>query len=165
MTMFLTYRVNSWTELELDAEIAGGKGFGQVTAIAGFTNGEIPRVSSATPTLYVARWFVRNTFALSGETAAWRWSGSGVTNRSVMPARCGCIGRGEERTFLCVSASLRQRGFLANASSSTMRPWIRCSSMMRSRASGVAEWYQTPSGYTSAMGPCSQMRRQLTLVR
>src|ERR1019366_9096683 len=30
-TVFLTYRVNSWTELVVKPEIAGGKGFGQVT--------------------------------------------------------------------------------------------------------------------------------------
>src|ERR1039458_6708379 len=51
-TVFLTYRVNSWTELVVNPEIAGGKGFGQVTGIAGFTNGEIPRVATATPTPY-----------------------------------------------------------------------------------------------------------------
>jgi high affinity Mn2+ porin len=67
-TVFLAYRVNSWTELVFDPEVAGGKGFGQVTGIAGFTNGEIPRVSAATPTLYVARAYVRNTWALSSET-------------------------------------------------------------------------------------------------
>ena len=63
-TVFLAYRVNSWTELAVDPEDAGGKGFGQVTGIAGFTNGEIPRVTSATPTLYVARAFVRNVWAI-----------------------------------------------------------------------------------------------------
>ena len=60
-TIFLACRVNSWTELVVDPEVAGGKGFGQATGIAGFTNGEIPRVSTATPTLYAARAFVRNT--------------------------------------------------------------------------------------------------------
>ncbi len=70
VTVFLTYRVNSWTELVFDPEIAGGKGFGEVTGIAGFTNGEIPRVASATPALYPARGYVRNTFALGPETEA-----------------------------------------------------------------------------------------------
>ena len=62
MTAFLTYRVNSWTELVFDPEIAGGKGFGQVTGIAGFTNGEIPRVATAMPTLYAARGYIRKPF-------------------------------------------------------------------------------------------------------
>jgi high affinity Mn2+ porin len=61
-TIFLAYRVNSWTELVVDPEIAGGKGFGQVTGIAGFPNGEIPRVGSATPTPYVARAYLRNAW-------------------------------------------------------------------------------------------------------
>jgi high affinity Mn2+ porin len=69
-TIFLAYRVNSWTELVVDPEVAGGKGFGQVTGIAGFTNGEIPRDSSATPTPYVARAFVRNTWAVGSERQA-----------------------------------------------------------------------------------------------
>jgi high affinity Mn2+ porin len=69
-TVFLAFRVNSWTELVFNPEDAGGKGFGQVTGIAGFTNGEIPRVSQATPTLYPARGFVRNTWAIGSETHA-----------------------------------------------------------------------------------------------
>ena len=32
-TVFLTYRVNSWTELVVNPEMAGGKGFGQVTGL------------------------------------------------------------------------------------------------------------------------------------
>jgi high affinity Mn2+ porin len=67
-TVFLAYRVNAWTELVVNPEIAGGKGFGDVTGIAGFTNGEIPRVAEATPKLYVARGYVKNTWALSSET-------------------------------------------------------------------------------------------------
>ena len=65
-TVFLTYRVNRWIEVVVNPEIAGGKGFGAVTGIAGFTNGEIPRVASATPTPYVARAYVRNTWAIRG---------------------------------------------------------------------------------------------------
>jgi high affinity Mn2+ porin len=67
-TAFLCYRLNSWTELVVNPEIAGGEGFGQVTGIAGFTNGEIPRVAQAAPSLYLARAYVRNTWALGPET-------------------------------------------------------------------------------------------------
>ena len=66
-TVFLSYRLNSWTELVVNPEVAGGKGFGQVTGMAGFTNGEIPRVAEATPKLYVARGYVQNTWPLSPE--------------------------------------------------------------------------------------------------
>jgi hypothetical protein len=67
-TIFLSFRVNQHVELIVNPEVAGGKGFGMVTGIAGFTNGEIPRVASATPTLYAARAFVRTVWALGPET-------------------------------------------------------------------------------------------------
>jgi high affinity Mn2+ porin len=67
-TAFLSFRLNSWTEVVVNPEIAGGRGFGQVTGIAGFTNGEIPRVAEATPKLYLARGYLKNTWALSPET-------------------------------------------------------------------------------------------------
>ncbi len=67
-TVFLAYRVNSWTILVVNPEDAGGRGFGNVTGIAGFTNGEIPRVYSATPTLYAARAFVQNTWGIGPAT-------------------------------------------------------------------------------------------------
>lgn len=67
-TVFLSYRVNSWTELVVNPEVAGGEGFGQVTGMAGFTNGEIPRVSGATPKPYAARAYLRNTWAIGPES-------------------------------------------------------------------------------------------------
>ena len=53
--VFLSVRMNPHWEFVVDPEIAGGRGFGSVTGIAGFTNGEIARVARATPTLYLAR--------------------------------------------------------------------------------------------------------------
>ena len=44
-------------------------------------------------------------------------------------------------------------------------PPIKCSSTIRSATSLVTEWYQVPSGYTTAIGPCSQIRRQFAFVR
>jgi high affinity Mn2+ porin len=66
-TVFLSLRLNSHWELVADPELAGGRGFGNVTGIAGFTNGEIPRVASATPTLYPARAYVRYIVALGAK--------------------------------------------------------------------------------------------------
>ena len=66
-TLFVAFRLNDHFEFVVNPEIAGGKGFGAVTGIAGFTNGEIPRVASATPSLYLARGYMRNTFALGPE--------------------------------------------------------------------------------------------------
>jgi len=69
-TIFGALRLNEHFEFVVDPEIAGGKGFGEITGIAGFTNGEIPRVSSATPTLYLARGYMKNTWALGSDTEA-----------------------------------------------------------------------------------------------
>jgi high affinity Mn2+ porin len=53
-------------EAYFDPEIAGGEGFGGVTGIAGFPNGEIPRVGTPEPEPYVARLYYRQTFGLGG---------------------------------------------------------------------------------------------------
>ncbi len=66
-TIFLTFHVGSRWEFVVNPEVAGGRGFGLVTGIAGFTNGEIPRVSSATPTLYPARAYLRYTVPFGGK--------------------------------------------------------------------------------------------------
>src|SRR5690606_34433379 len=49
--------------------------------------------------------------------------------------------------------------------SSTMRPPIRCSVMIRSRTGGSQLRYHAPSGYTTAIGPPLQIWRQLAFVR
>ncbi len=69
-TVFLSLRLAKYTELVLDPEIAGGEGFSRVTGIAGFTNGEMPRVTTATPKLYPARMYLRQTWSLGGGTEA-----------------------------------------------------------------------------------------------
>jgi high affinity Mn2+ porin len=67
-TLFLGART-PWPggEAYFDPEIAGGEGFGGVRGIAGFTNGEIPRVGTPEPKPYVARLFYRQNFDLGGE--------------------------------------------------------------------------------------------------
>ena len=67
-TLFMGARL-PWTggEFYFDPEVSGGEGFGGVTGIAGFPNGEIPRVGSPEPQPYVARAFFRQTFGLGGE--------------------------------------------------------------------------------------------------
>lgn len=66
-TLFLGMRVLPGTDVYFDPEIAGGIGFSNVTGVAGFTNGEIPRVSLPQPTPYIARLYARHTFGLGGE--------------------------------------------------------------------------------------------------
>ena len=67
-TAFLAARLGRW-QFVVNPEDAGGEGFGGVTCIAGFTNGEIPRVARATPTLYLARAFASYTIPFGTETA------------------------------------------------------------------------------------------------
>lgn len=68
-TLFMGARL-PWKggEFYLDPEISGGEGFGGVSGIAGFPNGEIPRVGTPEPEPYIARAFFRQTFALGEET-------------------------------------------------------------------------------------------------
>jgi high affinity Mn2+ porin len=66
-TLFLGAKVWDGGELYFNPEIAGGEGFGGVTGIAGFPNGEIPRVGTPEPRPYIGRLFLRQTFGLGGE--------------------------------------------------------------------------------------------------
>ena len=66
-TLYLGARVWDGGELYLNPEISGGQGLGGATGIAGFPNGEIPRVGSPEPRPYIARLFLRQTFGLGGE--------------------------------------------------------------------------------------------------
>jgi high affinity Mn2+ porin len=61
-TLFLGLRLAKNTQLYFDPEIAGGRGFSGVDGIANFTNGELPRVASATPKPYLARLYISQDF-------------------------------------------------------------------------------------------------------
>jgi high affinity Mn2+ porin len=67
-TLFLGLRL-PWkgASAYFDPEVAGGEGFGGVTGLAGFSNGEIPRVGSPEPRPYVARLYFQQVFDLGGE--------------------------------------------------------------------------------------------------
>jgi len=58
-TVFLATKAGRHVQFVFDPELAGGKGFGDVTGIAGFPNGEIPRVAAPTPKPYLARGYIR----------------------------------------------------------------------------------------------------------
>src|SRR5256885_9881358 len=49
-------------EAYLDVELSGGNGFSAAAGVAGSTNGETFRVGSATPVIYPARIYLRQTF-------------------------------------------------------------------------------------------------------
>ena len=66
-TLFLGFRLQKNTMLYFDPEIAGGRGFSGVNGLANSSNGELPRVASATPKPYVARLYVSHDFAFGDE--------------------------------------------------------------------------------------------------
>ena len=67
-TLFFGLRLDQNTQLYFDPEIAGGRGFSGVNGLANSSNGELPRVASATPKPYLARLFVTHDFGFGDET-------------------------------------------------------------------------------------------------
>jgi high affinity Mn2+ porin len=57
-TIFFGYRLAKNTQFYFDPELAGGRGFSNTNGVANFPNGEMPRVSTATPKPYIARLYV-----------------------------------------------------------------------------------------------------------
>ncbi len=66
-TLFLGLRIGQNTTLYFDPEIAGGRGFSGVTGLANSSNGELPRVASATPKPYVARLYITHDFGFGDD--------------------------------------------------------------------------------------------------
>ncbi len=67
-TLFSGFRLEKNTALYFDPEIAGGRGFSGVNGMANPSNGELPRVASATPKPYIARLYVSHDFGFVSET-------------------------------------------------------------------------------------------------
>lgn len=65
-TAYLGFRPWQGGELYLDAEVAQGLAFSDLTGLAGFTNGEVTRVSGPDPRLYRQRVFLRQTWNQGG---------------------------------------------------------------------------------------------------
>ncbi|MGH9438791.1 MAG: carbohydrate porin, partial [Terriglobia bacterium] len=66
-TLFLGLRLFENTQIYINGELAGGKGFSDVHGIADFPNGEMPRVASATPKPYLARAYVQQDFGFGSK--------------------------------------------------------------------------------------------------
>ena len=66
-TLFFGLRLDQNTQLYFDPEIAGGRGFSGVNGLANSSNGELPRVASATPKPYIARLYVTHDFGFGNE--------------------------------------------------------------------------------------------------
>src|SRR5581483_9012333 len=69
-TLFLGLRLDRDTQIYVNPEIAGGRGFSGVNGIANAPNGELPRVATATPKPYLARAYVTHDFGFGGEREA-----------------------------------------------------------------------------------------------
>jgi high affinity Mn2+ porin len=61
-TLFFGLRLDHNTQIYFNPEIAGGKGFSGVNGLANSSNGELPRVATATPKPYLARLYVSHDF-------------------------------------------------------------------------------------------------------
>jgi len=66
-TFFFGLRLSPNTQLYFDPEIAGGRGFSNVNGLANASNGELPRVASATPKPYLARLYITRDFGFGDE--------------------------------------------------------------------------------------------------
>lgn len=66
-TLFFGLQLGPGTQLYFDPEIAGGRGFSGVNGLANSSNGELPRVASATPKPYIARLYLRRDFGFGKE--------------------------------------------------------------------------------------------------
>jgi high affinity Mn2+ porin len=66
-TMFLGFRLGENTQVYVNPEIAGGRGFSGVDGIADAPNGELPRVASAAPKPYLARAYITHDFGFGNE--------------------------------------------------------------------------------------------------
>ncbi len=66
-TLFFGLRLEKNTVLYFNPEIAGGRGFSGVDGLANSSNGELPRVASATPKPYLARLYMSHDFGFGDE--------------------------------------------------------------------------------------------------
>ena len=70
-TIFTGVRLWQGAELYFNPEIAGGSGLSFAYGMAGFPNGETFRVGNVSPTVYIARGFIRQHFALGNDKSAY----------------------------------------------------------------------------------------------
>jgi high affinity Mn2+ porin len=63
-TLFLGWQAAGNTQVYFNPELAGGRGFSGTDGIANFPNGEMPRVTAATPKPYIARLYVTQDFGI-----------------------------------------------------------------------------------------------------
>ncbi len=67
-TLFASARLWQGGELMIHPEIAGGAGISGAVGLAGFSNGEAVRAGNPSPTLYLARYYLKQSFAIGMES-------------------------------------------------------------------------------------------------
>jgi high affinity Mn2+ porin len=67
-TLFFDVRLAHNLQFVFDPEIAGGRGFSSVDGLANPSNGELPRVATATPKPYIARLYLTYDVGFGSET-------------------------------------------------------------------------------------------------
>jgi high affinity Mn2+ porin len=92
-TLFLGLRLEKNTALYFDPEIAGGRGFSGVNGLANSSNGELPRVASATPKPYLARLYVSHDFGFGDETESFESEENQLAGRRPMKRYTVTVGR------------------------------------------------------------------------
>ena len=70
-TLFFGARLWKGGELYLNPELAGGSGLSGASGMAGSSNGETVRVGNSSPTLYKARYYIKQTFSF-GLSKEWQ---------------------------------------------------------------------------------------------
>ena len=90
-TAYLGKRLARDTELYFNPEVVQGIAFSWLTGLGGLNNSELQKTSGPSPTLYLARLFVRQTWGLGGEreaveSGANELGGSRDKNRVVLTA-------------------------------------------------------------------------------
>ncbi len=66
-TLFFGLNLGAGTQFYFNPEIAGGRGFSNVDGLANPSNGELPRVASATPKPYIARLYIAHDFGFGDQ--------------------------------------------------------------------------------------------------
>ena len=92
-TLFLGLRLEKNTLLYFDPEMAGGRGFSGVNGLANSSNGELPRVASATPKPYMARLYVSHDFGFGDATESFESDQNQLAGRRPMNRYTVTLGR------------------------------------------------------------------------
>ena len=92
-TLFFGLRLEKNTALYFDPEVAGGRGFSDVDGLANSSNGELPRLASATPKPYVARLYVSHDFVFGPEMESFESEANQLAGRRAMNRYTLTVGR------------------------------------------------------------------------